>query len=185
MIYVLQVRSGKESEVVTFMESLVSREYFTDAYFPTRRMQKKYRGKWNEVTEKLIPGYVFVEADDPEKLYMQLKKVPRLTKVLGRDVEEQAIRALTPRDERWLRQMMGGREGQYMDPKLRGEVGLTLVSIDDDGVVHILEGPLKGVEGHILKYNLHKRYADVETEFMGQRTVLHMGIVITEKPGEE
>ena len=77
--------------------------------------------------------------------------------------------------------MMGGKEGQYMDPKLRGEVGMTLVSVDDDNVVHILEGPLQGFEGHILKYNLHKRYADVELDFMGQRTVLHMGIVIREK----
>ncbi len=185
MIYVLQVRSGKESEVITFMNVLVDKSLFNDAYYPTRKMMKKYRGKWNEVTEKLIPGYVFVESDEPVKLYMQLKKVPRLTKLLGRDVDRDEIRRLTERDERWLRQMMGGKEGQYMDPKLRGEVGLTLVSIDDDGVVHILEGPLKGVEGHIIKYNLHKRFAAVETEFMGQKTVLHMGIVIAEKREED
>ena len=181
MIYVLQVRSGKESEGITFMGAVVDNEYYTDAYFPTRRMQRKCRGQWTEITEKLIPGYVFVETEDPKGLYMQLKKVPRLTKLLGCDIENDEIRRLTERDERWLRQMMGGRDGQYMDPKLRGEVGLTLVSIDDNNVVHILEGPLQGVEGHILKYNLHKRFAAVETEFMGQSTILHMGIVIAEK----
>ena len=182
MIYVMQVHSGKESEICTFMHNLVDREFYTDAYYPTRRMQKKFRGRWTEITEKLIPGYIFVETSDPVQLYIELKKSPRLTKLLGFDKEERSICELSSRDERWLRQMMGGRDGQYMDPKLRGEVGLTLVSVDDDRTVHILEGPLKGMEGHILRYNLHKRYADVEMEFMGQRTVLHMGIVITENP---
>ncbi len=182
MIYVLQVRSGTESEVVTFMDETVEKGIYDDAYYPTRVMQKKYRGKWTEVKEKLIPGYVFVETTDPSGLYMQLKKVPRLTKLLGREDEGNAgIQKLSERDERWLLKMMGGREGQYMDPKLRGEVGLTLVSVDDENKVHILEGPLQGLEGNILRYNLHRRYADVEMEFMGQRTVLHMGIVITDR----
>ncbi len=185
MIYVLQVMTGRESEVITFMEALVDKEYYNDVYYPTRKMQKKFKGQWNEVTEKLIPGYIFVESDEPVKLYQQLKRVPRLTKLLGRDPDEKEIQRLTERDERWLRKLMGVREGQKnQDPHLRGEVGLTLVSIDDDNVVHILEGPLKGVEGHILKYNLHKRFAAVEMDFMGQKTVLHMGIMIAEKKGE-
>ena len=182
MIYVLQVRTGMESETVSFIDTLVDHETYRDVYFPTRVMRKKFHGHWQEVQEKLLPGYIFIDTDNIKDMSLALKKVPRLTKALGRDEDNEFFgQELSKSDERWLRQVMGGRESQYMDPILRGKVGLTLVEVDEENHVKILEGPMQNMEGNILHYDLHRRFADIEVEFMGQRTIIHLGIVIKGK----
>ena len=184
MIYVMQVRTGTETETEQMVRLLLEPTLYQDVYFPIRVMKRKQQGEWQEVKEKLLPGYVFIEAEDSESLYIGLKKVPRLTKLLG--YTQDGISVLDERDASWLNRIMRERDGQYQeDAALRHEVGLTLVSVEETAEgrkIKILEGPLKEVEGMILRYDLHRRRAEVEVEFMGQRTVLHMGIVIQ---GEE
>ena len=184
---------------------MVEKSLCRAAYHPTRRMLKKRGGVWREVTEKLLPGYIFVETKDPGELYLKLKRVPRLTKFIDKD--EDAIRPLPEKDKEWLVKMMRGKEGQMsLDSKLRNEVGLTLVEVEElpedgnsgakpisstiDGVkpefttgkyrIRILEGPLENCEGKIKKIDLHRRRAEVVMEFMGQKTTLFMGIYIKE-----
>ena len=41
------------------------------------------------------------------------------------------------------------------------------------------------MERRIKNANLHKRIAEVEMEFMGNQTVIHLGIDIMEKIGEK
>lgn len=38
-----------------------------------RNRRKKFEGKWQTVQEDLFPGYVFVDTDDPDKVYRELK----------------------------------------------------------------------------------------------------------------
>ena len=55
---------------------------------------------------------------------------------------------------------------------------MSQVAVGEGRQVRILSGPLKNLEGKIQKINLHKRIAIVETEFMGNRSLLHLGIEI-------
>lgn len=185
MIYVIQVRSGKEAETKEFMEALIDRALLSDVFYPTRLMNKRFHGQWTEVREKLIPGYLFVESEKPGELHKELKRIPRLTKMLGTErtsgKEEIVFKELSKEEVDWLEKMMGGKDNQYMDPKLRHEVGLTLVDVEETSEgrkITILEGPLKNVEGNIRKYDLHRRRAEVEVELMGLKTILYMGVVI-------
>ena len=41
------------------------------------------------------------------------------------------------------------------------------------------------MQGQIRKINLHKRRAEVEVDFMNQKTVIHLGIEILEKSEKE
>ena len=126
-------------------------------------------------------------------LYQELKRVPMLTKVLGRDGE--LFVALREGEVEWLEALLGMEEGMGGDESDSGiqmnmvadmedvvsadgcaiEVGLSQVLVENERVV-ILSGPLKNVEGRVRKYNLHKRVAEVEVEFMGRKTVIYLGV---------
>ena len=138
-------------------------------------IRKKFRGKWIEVRERLLPGYVFVTTEGAQELYTQLKKVPLLTRMLG--IETDCFVRLSRQEERWLDRLMGASE--------KNEVGLSQIAFDEGNEVVIVSGPLKDMEGMVKKINLHRRIAEVEVPFMNGSTVIHLGIEMVEKKQDE
>ncbi len=168
MWYVMQVMSRQEGRTVRMLEQSLSREILTRCLIPMRRRKKKFHGQWQEVTEMLFPGYVFLVTDTPQLLYDELKNVPAMTKLLGSC--EEPFTPLSEPDVQFLMKLQGDKD--------IGETGLSQVAVGEGRQVRILSGPLKNLEGKIQKINLHKRIAIVETEFMGNRSLLHLGIEI-------
>ena len=70
----------------------------------------------------------------------------------------------------------GGRFGEV-------QVGISYIDINENDEVTIVSGPLKGMKGKIKKIDLHRRIAEVETNFMGQKMNLHLGIEFAKKQG--
>lgn len=46
----------------------------------------------------------------------------------------------------------------------------------DGDKIHVIDGPLKGYLGNIVRVNLHKREVVVKVEFMGREVELKMGV---------
>ena len=173
--YVLQVAPQEEQKTETHISKILPEELCSRCFHPTRLMRKKFRGKWVEVRERLLPGYVFVTTEDAKALYVHLKEVPFLTKMLGRDLEY--FIPLTEREERWLDLLLkksGDNGSDY-------EVGLSQIAVGEGNEVRIVSGLLKGMEGMIKKINLHRRIAEVEVPFMNGKTVIHLGIEMVEQ----
>ena len=168
--YVIQVAPGAESRTEALIRGRVDAGLYGRCFYPLRHVRKKFRGEWKDIHEKLIPGYVFVTSSRVEELYWELKRVPVLTKVLGRSDGDLFI-PLAVGEAEWLEKVTAGGE----------EVGLSLVTVSEGDAVTILEGPLKDMEGYIRKINLHRRIAEVEVDFMGRKTVIHMGIEMVGK----
>ena len=59
-----------------------------------------------------------------------------------------------------------------------GEIGISRVKVSDEGDIVFLSGPLLQVGELVRKVDLHKRIAKVETDFMGKRQTLYLGIEI-------
>ena len=59
-----------------------------------------------------------------------------------------------------------------------GRIGISRVKIEADGRIRCLSGPLEHVEDRIRRVNFHKRIAEIETEVMGEKRVLYLGIDI-------
>ena len=129
-----------------------------------------------------------------KELFLELKKVPMLTKLVGRD-EEYFVK-LPERDVEWLVKFMGcdgqkdsrdavGKTGmgsaEMIADSQKYEVGLSQISIDEGNEIRIVSGPLKNMEGMIRKIHLHRRMAEVEVPFMNQRTVIYLGIELLER----
>jgi transcriptional antiterminator NusG len=171
MYYVIQVAPGMEEKTEILIQRRVRNELYARCFHPVRHVRKKFHGEWKDQHEKLLPGYVFIMSNSIQELYLELQKVPLLTKLLGKDGEQ--FVALQEDEGGWLERLMGPA-GDF------SEVGLSQVVAEQDKVI-VLSGPLKNIEGFVKKINLHKRIAEVEVDFMNRKTILHLGIEIVGK----
>ena len=68
-------------------------------FIPYYEEMKRYQGEWHKEKKILFPGYVFAVSEDPEALFLELKRVIGLTKLLNTD---HIIAALTPKEVEFL-----------------------------------------------------------------------------------
>lgn len=168
--FVIQVAPRAEEKTETLIKARVDAGLYGRCFHPLRHVRKKFRGEWRDMHEKLIPGYVFLTSTSASELYEDLRRVPALTKMLGRNEGELFV-PLAPQEAQWLEKITAGGV----------EAEISLISISEGDKVNILDGPLKDLEGCVRKINLHRRIAEVEVGFMGQKTVIHLGIEMVGK----
>lgn len=166
--YVIQVRSKAEEKIRRSCEMLISKEILKECFIPKNKRMKKIKGNWIEIEEILFTGYVFLVSDDPDKLYLELKKVPDLTKMLGHVDGE--IFPLYDDEVEFLKSLS--------DCEHVVEISTGLIENDE---VRIVSGPLKGREGIIRKIDRHKRVALIEVELFGKTTQAKVGLEIVSK----
>ena len=166
--YVIQVRSRMEEKIKDICEKLISKDILMSSFIPKRRLVKKIHGKWEEIEEILFSGYVFLVSDHPEELYSELKKVPDLTKLLGK-IEKEFF-PLYEDEIIFLKSMYDEENVVHMSE-----------GIIENDIVKITNGPLKGKEGMIAKIDRHKRIAFIEVELFGKITQAKVGLEIIKK----
>ncbi len=167
MWYVVQVRTGMEEEIITQCRKVIPSSILERCFLPYYEMMKKYQGEWHKEKKVLFPGYVFMITDDINSLYMELKRVIGLTKLIGTGEE---IIPLGQEDICFL--MKFGNEEQIVEMSQ----GVIL-----DGNVVITDGPLKGHEGIIKKIDRHKRKAYLSIPMFGRMLDTQVGLEIVEK----
>ncbi|MCM1284303.1 MAG: antiterminator LoaP [Muribaculaceae bacterium] len=172
MWYVIQVLTGEEERTADKCRKLIgSRDsdegVLQDCFIPYTKRQRRYEGQWHIEKRVLFPGYVFLTSDSPEELFLRLKKVPGLTKLLGTG---QDIVPLTAEEEALLRRL-GGDE----------QIVETSIGVIENDQIIITEGPLQGMEGCIRRIDRHKRMAWLEVEMMGRRLEVKVGLEVVEK----
>lgn len=166
--YVIQVLSGHEEKIVKQCDLFVSKEALKECFIPYVKRVKKFRGKWHEVEEMLFKGYVFMISDDVEVLYNELKKIPELTKMLGK--YDRDIYPLNKEEIDFLK--CYGKEDHKVD--------MSIGYIEGDSI-KVMRGPLMGQEGRIKKVDRHKRIAYVEVDFFNKITMVKVGLEIIRK----
>lgn len=72
--YVVQVRTGKEEEIVKKCQYYIDHDILIDCFIPITKKKKKYQGTWHIVDDILFKGYIFMITNQVEQLYTQLKK---------------------------------------------------------------------------------------------------------------
>lgn len=82
-IYAIQVGSGQEAKVEELIRRFVDESMIGEIFVPRFESMRRWKGEWHKRTERLTPGYLYVETSDVEKLALQLRRVPAFTKLLG------------------------------------------------------------------------------------------------------
>ena len=164
---VVHVKDGGEDHIEDFVAGLLPESIYARCFHLMRSRRKKYEGQWQTVQEDLFPGYVFIDTDQPERVYKELKKAPE-PKILFSD--DEYVSTLEKRESDFMERLADQS----------GRIGISRVKIGADGKIHYLSGPLEHMGDMVRKVNLHKRIAEIEAEVMGRKRILYLGIDIEE-----
>lgn len=161
MWYVMQVRTGTEENIRCQCQRLINSNVLERCFIPYYQQKKRFQGEWHIQERILFPGYVFLIAENPEKL------VNGLTKLIGTGDE---IVSLVQEEIDLL--MKIGTDKQLV------EISSGIIENDR---VQILAGPLMGMEGNIRRIDRHKRMAYLEIEMFGRTVEMKVGLEIIRK----
>jgi transcription termination/antitermination protein NusG len=142
---------------------------------PKKKMPVRRRGRIIHELSPVFPGYVFIESEsilDELEAYWRIRKTPGFVRFLR---ESSAPTPLSPRDVSLLRHFISF--GEYADT--------SKVSFDEDDRIVVLEGPLKGLEGHIVKVNRRKGRAKVLLDMYGEQFPIDLGFEVVERVKNE
>lgn len=173
MWYVLQTMTGKEEELVQMIQKIVPRHLYKDcfvAYYERvwRKQQKSYIH-----VERLFPGYVFILSDKPEEIFIKLKNVPAMSRLIAD--ENFHFLSLEKEEEIFFDKMLGNHH----------IVQLSYVETNGNGRVYQIFGPLKNYVTQVVSYQFKKRYAIIRLKMLGEEKTVALGIILNEDIKQE
>lgn len=173
MWYVLQTMTGDEEELVHMIRRLLPENCYTDCFVPYyERIWRKQQKSYVHV-ERLFPGYVFILTETPDDVFMELKRVPAMSKLLA-DRNFQFL-SLETEEEEFLGKMLGETH----------IVKLSYVETNGKGKVYRVAGPLEDYLTHVVRYQFKKRYAIIRLRLLGQDKTTALGIILNEDVRQE
>ena len=168
--YVVQVSTGKEKN---FIEDAEFKNKFDELsysiVFPQRILKIRKAGK---VTEKQLPvfaGYLFIGTDKISKdLYQHLRKCKGFYRFLPNNQEPKFLEG---RDFEILNQFIS----------FGGLAKISQVVFDENDRIKVIEGPLSGLEGYIVRVNKRKGRATVCLDMCQTAFSIDLGFEILNK----
>ena len=144
------------------MRKIIDIDGIGRAFIPKVTRKRKYKDGWHDVLYAMVPGYIFFETEDPEKLFFELKRVPKRTDLLRM---EEDILSVSKKEERFIKDLL--------DPD--DVVAVSTAHKEGDRVI-IDRGPLAAKETLIKHIDLHKRKVVISTEMFGRMMELAVGL---------
>lgn len=171
-IYAIQVGSGQEAKVEELIRRFVDESVIGEIFVPRFEAMRRWKGEWHKRTERLTPGYLYVETSDVEKLALLLRRVPAFTKLLGNN---EVFIPLNDDEVAWLNAFTG-------DERRVVEMSEGIL---EGGKVIVLRGPLMGHEAEIKRIDRHRRTAELEIRMLGRVKTIRLGLeIISRSPAK-
>ena len=158
------VYAGDRNEQKTerFITHLLQGKARAKCFLLERDRLYKNCGIWHNVRERLFPGYVFIDTDEPETVYKLLEKTSK--SLLFSDSWKVCV--LDKGEETLLESIMDQN----------GLVGISDVFIQEDRTVTFLSGPLAKIPERVKRVDLHRRFAEAYLDFPYGKETLRLGI---------
>ena len=150
--YALQVRTRGEDKYMRLFKAAHPGEEI-HLVFPLRRLSVRRRGKVSDELAPVFPGYLFVQVEDSLSIRLQwaLRRTDGFFRFLR---SNQDIAPLSGKDLRTVLHFVG--HGQVAEK--------SKVFFNDEDRIAVQEGPLKGLEGNIVKVDKRKGRAKVKLD---------------------
>ena len=149
--YAIQVKTRTENRFIKLFRSLYP-EITLPIHFPQRRLDIRRKGKVKESMSAVFPGYIFIEASCDEEIIAcqwEFRRTEGFYRFLRSNQE------ITPLADRDL-------ELALHFIKNSGSIaGRSRVFFDENSRIIVVEGPLMGLEGRIIKVDRRKRRAKI------------------------
>lgn len=195
-MYVLYTGTSDKEMLHAILDSCIDPDILHDVFIPQRIIKKHLHGKWVDVVDDIYRGYIFVEASDSDKLFLELKKIPKISTLFANMLSDQNgmhseyfeklhFITLSEADQKFIR--MIGRQKSDSQKNSQGTddlgntynkahtMGISGIVIDcNEGETYkpgmkikVVSGPLMGMEGMISKLNLHRKEAFIKSPLFG------------------
>ena len=166
--YALHIRTRAEDDYLARAKAVFD-ENEVQLIWLRRSLKIKRRGEWIETLAPIFPGYLFVEAEDmtPE-LYMKFRRIPGFFRFLN---SNDNIVPLSPDDRDLVSYFL--TFGQVVDK--------STVYFDNGNRIRVISGPLKELEGKIIKVDRRKGRAKVRLDMFTQSFLIDFGFDALEK----
>ena len=166
--FVIQVRTGKEQQYIKQADKVL-RAPEQRLYWPRRALRIRRQGKWKDSVAAIFPGYLFLEAESiSPPLYGALKRISGFLRYLK---DNQHIEPLNARDREILMHFLSYGE----------VVQRSRVFFDQDNRIRVISGPLKGMEGRVVKVDRRKGRARIRLELYEDSFLIDFGFDALEK----
>jgi transcriptional antiterminator NusG len=136
--------------------------------WPRRNLRIKRRGVWQDSLAPIFPSYIFIEAESIEPdSYRKLRYTPGFIRFL---LANNNIVPMEKKDQDLLNHFLG--YGEIVDK--------SFVVFDADKRIRVVSGPLKGLEGRIVKVDRRKGRAKVKLEMYRDSFNVDFGFEVLE-----
>ena len=167
--YVLQGRSGQEEKIIHSCRQHLSAEALDSAFlFRCERLWRS-EGEWKLTQKEMFPGYVFLESSRPDLLSIELERYRTIFKVME---EPGYLISVYQEEEHYLRRLCGEKHLLKLSYGYKDR---------EDGISHITEGPLMGLEQRVARFDWHRRFAQVEVPLARRKLIVWAGLGIAEQ----
>jgi transcriptional antiterminator NusG len=160
--FVIQVRTGKEQQYITQAEKVL-RAPEQGLFWPRRALRIRRQGEWKDSVAAIFPGYLFLQAESIlPPLYGALKRISGFLRFLK---DNQHIEPLNARDREILLHFLSYGE----------VVQRSRVFFDENNRIRVISGPLKGMEGRVVKVDRRKGRARIRLELYEDSFLIDFG----------
>ena len=177
-LYAVQVETRKERRACSNMQTLLANSSHercreSKCIVPYTEIFKRIQKVWQKEINPLFPGYVLVDTKTPEQCESIIRTAPEFLKFITVGGK---YTPLAPHETERIGIWIGQKD--YLLRMSRGV-------LEEGGKALVIEGPLRGHEGLIVKVNRHKRLAFLEMSFLGRPTVIKVGLEIVSGVAEQ
>lgn len=169
--FAVQVWTGREQDYVRHFQTCQTSPEACRCLIPTRRLNIRKQGRVKPVEKPIFPGYIFLEHEEAllaRELRWQLRSIPHFIRLLP---ETSQPKPLEEKDRQLLSHFI----------TLHKPADISKVYFDEDDRIVVLEGPLKGLEGRIIKVNKRKGRVKIVLDMCGSAFTLDLGFEIIER----
>lgn len=165
--YVVSVQPRREHQFIQSARNATGADktalHDVTLYWPRRKLSVRRKGRTEESLVPLFPGYIFISAPQiTEAEYRCMRRLPGFYRFLE---SNDNIRELSGRDEEIVAHFI--RFGEV--------IGKSTVTLDRNQRITVLDGPLQGLEGLIVKVDKRKQRAKVRLDLYDDSFLVDFG----------
>lgn len=166
--YVMHIKEGMERQATELIQRTVPSDLWCHCRILKKEKLFRGEGKLLLSCEKMFPGYLFIETEQPEELMNYLKRsreYPQFVKD-----EEENLLVINEQDLGFLKSVCG--------EKLDRPLSLSEVETDAEGNLTHISGVLEKYSRQIVKKRLRKRYVLAQVDLFQRKETVLFGICL-------
>lgn len=169
--YILNVMAGQENKIAGELKSLMLRGVFgihvTEVLVPSKQVVKVKKGQKVQESQKLFPGYIFLNANLESDAYSIINAIPKVMGFLGGKNNPQAL------SEEKMKQILDNSASEAVEKKT--------FAFDIGETVNIIEGPFESFTGAVESFDNEKQKVKISVLIFGRATSVELDFNQVEK----